>query len=95
MISQSCSSETDCPDLELCYNGSCISNSTSYSCVKNGTFTSCGSKGIVTGECGSGADPNCGNNYLCGYNTQAWEGIECNYPSIVPQNGFNSTWKKV
>ena len=46
---ESCSSATDCPDLELCYNGQCLSNSTSYSCVKNGTFASCGPKGIVTG----------------------------------------------
>ena len=90
---QSCSSSADCPDFGLCYNGNCTLNSTSYSCVKNGTFTTCGSNGIVTGECASGADPGCGSNYLCGYdNNQIWEGIECNYPSLVPENGgFNTT----
>eukprot|EP01084_Bolivina_argentea_P143587 252090_1 len=86
----SCSSSNDCPNGGICYNSNCVSNSTSYSCVKNGTFTTCGAKGIVTGECGSGSNADCGGNYLCNYQ-QAWEGIECNYPGLVPSNGFTTT----
>eukprot|EP01084_Bolivina_argentea_P078964 143303_1 len=91
--SVSCINGTICADDGFCDPNTmkCVNSSMSFMCGRKGVFLDCNQTGIVVGECGSGTNADCGNNELCNFK-EAWEGVECDYPELVPQNnGFITT----
>jgi len=84
----------ECPDNGLCdpNDDLCVGNDPTYLCGSYGDFLQCDYNGIVMAECGSGKSDDC-TGTLCP-NSGIYEGIQCNYAQLVPNNGgFNhSNW---
>ena len=100
---ESCDERTPCSDDGICNPNTdeCVNTNSTYNCGKYGVFLECGSGGVVVGECGSGGHADCTkfSENLCPDDKDIFEGIDCNYPGLIPKsnssnggnNGFDNT----
>ena len=93
VAASSCNGRTVCDNDGICNpnTGECVASNATYECGKYGKFLNCGDTGVVVGECGSGGKDDCTDysQNLCPDDSDIFEGIDCNYQGLLPNNGTN------